>query len=284
MKSKKTCAADFEKIYPLLQEFDSPHSLEDWKRIFLYQWDGTRDFIGFHLEHHGNVVGFMGLIFSCRYHNNRQYQFCNITSLIVKKNYRPATVLLIRKLKTIENTIFTGLCPIAASYQLFTLLGFASYEQFVVLIPTVNRWLGLTSKIKMSEQPFLCDQLDEENKRIIKDHENLACHTMLFTLNDNHCLVIYKIIQQKYCKISIKKIILLYISNLTMFNNHIHTILKFFNQKFGLFSIVYADSRFINKSKILFTTRKTINPPRIYSSPYSETIEIDKLYSESVLL
>ena len=188
---KETYPSDFEKIYPLLQDFDSPYSLDAWKQIFLYQWEGVKDYIGFHLEYNGNVVGFMGLIFSCRYKDNHKYQFCNITSLIVKKDYRSATLLLVRKLKKIENTIFTGLSPIIESYHLLTMLGFSSYEKHYVIIPTVNRFLAPTCKMKVYEQPLLLDQLDAENKRIVKDHENLTCKITLLDLNGNHCLRLF---------------------------------------------------------------------------------------------
>src|SRR3990167_6293028 len=101
---RKTLAGDFEKIYPLLLEFNSPFMREDWQRIFHYRWDGAQDHIGYHIENGNEIIGFMGLIFSCRMKNGKRYTFCNITSLIVKPEYRSTTVLLLRKLACYQDT------------------------------------------------------------------------------------------------------------------------------------------------------------------------------------
>lgn len=281
---KKTYPADFEKIYLLLQEFNSAHTREDWHKIFSYQWDGSEDYIGFHLEHNGNAVGFMGLIFSCRYKNNNRYKFCNITSWIVKENYRAATILLVRKLKSISDTIFTGLSPISESFKLLTLMGFSAFEKHYKIIPTVSRFLGRKSDIDSYEQLNLLDRVSGENRRIILDHAGLKCQSILFECNGKQCLLLYKIIKQAHYRVPIKKIQVFHISDIVLFNENFYAILKFFNRRFGLLSALYIDDRFIQSKLFLLSIKREINPPRICSPDYQNQIDIDALYSEAVLI
>src|SRR3990167_7632558 len=280
---KKTYSHDFEKIYPLLQKFDSPYTQEDWRRIFSYQWDGTENYVGFHLEHKGDVVGFMGLIFSCRYKHNQKYKCCNITSLIVKEAYRSATILLIRKIKQLEDTIFTGLGPIEESHRLFSMVGFIAYESYYKIIPTVNYLVSRKHKIEVYELPDVLDRVSAENKRIAIDHANLKCKNILFDFNGNYCMLIYKIKKQNHYGLLIKKIHIHYVSDILLFNQNIYPILGVFNERLGLLAAIYIDSRFVHK-KLLFSITKQVNPPRICRNQYSNQIDIDELYSEAILL
>lgn len=281
---KKTSSRDFEKIYPLLKEFTSPYTYEDWKRIFSYRWDGAEDYVGFHLEHNGSVVGFMGLIFSCRYKNNQKYKFCNITSFIVKEGYRGATILLLRKLKQFEDTILTGLGPIEESYRLFKMIGFSAYESHYKIIPTVNYLLGKTSKIAFYEPPVLLDKLDTENRRIINDHVGFKCKSIVFDCGGNYCLLIYTITKQNHYMLPIKKVHIFYISDVTLFNKNIYAVLRIFNAKLGLLTAIYVDNRFVHNRGLFFSIIREVAPPRICINQHKNQIDIDGLYSEAILL
>lgn len=281
---KKTYPSDFEKVYPLLQEFDSPHTDDDWSRIFSYRWDGALDYVGFHLEHNNQVVGFMGLIFSHRYKNNHRYTFCNITSLIVKEGYRAATLLLVRKLQSFKDVIFTGLGPIDESYRLLTMIGFEAYEKAYKIVPTVNHLFSRKCKVKVYETPILLDKADNESKRIVNDHRGLRCQSVLFNFNGENCLVLYKISKQRYFKILVKKVHILYIGDVPLFNENIYAVLCFFRKRFGFLSAIYLDSRFLDDRHFLFAITRKVAPPKICKNPYHNEVDIDELYSEVVLL
>lgn len=284
LQIKKTYPTDFEKIYPLLQEFDSPYSKEDWARIFLYRWKGADDYVGFHLEHDNNIVGFIGLLFSCREEKGSSYQFCNITSLIVKESYRSATLLLLRKLKSIENTIFTGLNPIYESYRLLNLMNFLSYETHYKVIPTINYLLRSEKNVCVYEGSQLLERVDSEHQRIVSDHFKFNCYSVLFEKGNQYCLLIYKVTQQSYKGFLIKKARILYVSDVLLFNSLTNNLLRFFNKKLGNLSAIYVDGRLVDNDKLLLSFNRKISPPRICFKPNSEPIEIDELYSEVVLL
>jgi len=281
---KKTTINDFERIYPLLLMFNSPYSREDWKRIFNYKWDGAQDHIGYHLEKGGGIVGFMGLVFSCRYRNNHRYAFCNMTSLIVKSEYRAFTFLLLRKITSYPDTIFTGLGPIPESYNLHRAQGFVPFENYYKILPVINSLFCSKKNLFIDESKNLLNKLDAENKRIAIDHMNLRCKSILFGDKEEVCLFIFNTSKQKHYGLSVTKIHLHYISNITFFNKKIRAILGFFRTKFGFFSAVYVDKRFFLKSSWILLFSKGIEPAKIRTKNYIDEIDVDALYSEKVLL
>lgn len=281
---KKTLADDFEKIYPLLLAFDSPYSHDDWRRLFNYQWDGVLDHVGYHLENKGEVIGFMGLIFSERNKNNCKYAFCNITSLIVLPEYRAATLLLLRKLTGYKNTIFTGLGPIDESYRLMMLLGFTNLETHYKIMPTLNGLFCYNRKMSVDESKDIADKLDIENKRIFLDHQNLKCKSILIEKNGQSTLLIYNTAVQKHYGISITKIHLHYISELIFFNKEMRSILAIFTKKFGFLTAIYIDKRWVSRTVEMIAINRKIDPPKIRSKNFINDIDVDALYSEAVLL
>lgn len=279
---EKTMRSDFEKIYPLLVLFDSPFKKENWKKLFTYQWDGARDYVGYHLKNKDNVIGFMGLIFSERNINKKKYVFCNITSLIVKPEFRAYTILFIRKILSYKEIIFTGLGPIRDSFQLLTLAGFTPFEDNYKIFPVANGLFSKKENISQDESEKIFEKCDEENKRLLSDHLHLSCQFVLFEYLTEQCLLIYHTDKQKHYKINVNKIYIRYISNTTFFNRHVLFVLNFFMKKYGLFSAVYVDGGFFTK-KLLLKIGKKINPPKIRNKVY-ENVKIDALYSEVMLL
>ncbi|MDX2345536.1 MAG: hypothetical protein QNK11_01480 [Legionella sp.] len=280
---KKTYPSDFDRVYPLLLDFDSPYSCEEWKKIFEYRWDGSKDYIGYHLEHNETIVGFMGLIFSVRLIGGIKYEFCNITSLIVKPNYRESTLLFIRQLMRLTDCILTGFSPIIESYQLLKSIGFVPFEKQYKIIPVVHGMFSKKSKINVSEMPKILEKVDGEGMRIIRDHTEKKGIFVLFELKNQTCLVVYKQLQAKYAGILVNKIQVIHMSDHSFFSENFDSILKIFMNKYGMFTALYLDGRFAPSVSKYVTFTKEIYPPRICMGDISHT-HIDELYSESMLL
>ncbi len=282
---KKSSLHDFEKIYPLLQEFNSPFSKQDWSHLFTYCWDGAEKFCGFHLENQEGVVGFMGLIFSCRYKDNQTYKFCNITSLIVKKEYRMFTPLFLKEVKKMNDIVLIALNPIHKAYLLWTKIGFIPIEKQYTIIPTINEKFYRKTRANVRELPIDFDQLDVENKRIITDHKKYNCKCIMFGNNTDYCVLIYRITHQIHFAIPVKKIHILYISDTALFNENIIDFLNAFGTRFGLLSAVYVDSRFLDRKHFLLSITKKFTFPKILCcNPFKDKIGVDILYSEAILL
>ena len=279
---KKTTCSDFEKVYPLLLDFNSPFDYDDWMNIFNYCWDGVEDYVGYHLEQDTHVVGFMGLIFSYKLIEGKKIKFCNISSLIVKPEYRASSILFIRKLNELKDVILTGLGPIEASYQLLSRVGFKTLETHSIIIPVINGLLT-RQKINYYEMPKLLELIDVEPRRIVQDHMNKNCKILLLNVSDKFCLLVYKLIMQKHKGILVKKIRIIHIGDPVFFRKHIPSVLRIFLKLFGFATALYLDQRFISPGSSCFFITKPIEPPKIYRGDIS-VLHIDELYSETSLL
>ena len=165
-----------------------------------------------------------------------------------------------------------------------TLLGFIPFEYHYKIIPVFNGFFCTQKCLVTCHTNALLEKLDAEHERIVLDHQNLKCKNILFEINGEYVLCIYTIFTQKHYGFSIQKIFLHYISDINFFNKNIKSILKAFGEKIGFMTAIYVDKRIISNRHVLISVKKKINPPKIYSNPFSEEIEIDSLYSEAILL
>ena len=280
---KKTFPRDFEKIYPLLLLFQSPFSMETWRRIFDYQWNGRHEHVGYHLEKNDEMVGFMGLIFSCRRQNGEQISYCNITSMIVIPEYRSAAILLIRKLADYPETIFTCLGPINASYRLMKAFGFQDLETHFQIIPVVNKWVGRDKKIKSYCGEAAIEKANTEIQRILYDHHRLQCSSIFFENGQASTTVIYTITRQKHFGVPVTKILIHYISDIFFFNQNMQGILAAFFNLYGFCAALYIDRRFVT-AKNIFSYEKKMNHPKMCSANNTNKKDTHAIYSELVLL
>src|SRR6476659_5760308 len=96
VKILKARGDDFERVYPLLQDFGISRITKDhWRRLFTKNWDSPFDYCGYLLEQGSEVKGFLGLLFSERTINGRRETFSNMTSLMVKRESRGHSMQLL---------------------------------------------------------------------------------------------------------------------------------------------------------------------------------------------
>lgn len=280
LKIHKTYKTDFELIYPILLLFDSPHKKNDWVKIFNYKWN-PKDYVGYHLTNESNeIVGFMGLIFSTRIINGKTNKFCNVTSFIIKDGYRAFVTLFLLKLKNLDDYILTGLSPIRESYNLFKKIGFKILEEEYIIIPTINKITRNRGKYSFSNK----ETRNRSYLKILKDHKNLNCNYLILNIDGKECILIFRVVSQIHFGILIKKILIFHINDVELFNETISIVLNEYYIRYGLFSVIYVDRRFLQK-KIRISFKRKLTVPRIFK--YNNKIDpriIDELYSEHILL
>ncbi|MBD5657610.1 MAG: hypothetical protein IAI50_20880, partial [Candidatus Eremiobacteraeota bacterium] len=133
-------AESFDDIYPLLLSFrNRKMSRDDWHRmLFSYPW-WAGDTRGFALYADGVAVGFMGTIFSNRQIAGREETLCNASCWIVRKEYRSASILLLKPLLAMRDTTVVNLTPTVRSYEIFKKLGFKALEtEQLLMAPIAN--------------------------------------------------------------------------------------------------------------------------------------------------
>ncbi|MBC8133237.1 MAG: hypothetical protein H7X95_09680, partial [Deltaproteobacteria bacterium] len=129
-------ADEFEEIYPLLAAFNNAlMSKEDWRRmLFTYPWESpSRHGFGYYAD--GKPVGFIGAIFSTRHVRGRAERFCNLSTWIVKKEFRGTSILLTRRIvDALAGHAVVGFTPAPTTCAVFSRLGFLPLETEQLLL------------------------------------------------------------------------------------------------------------------------------------------------------
>lgn len=122
-------ASSFDEIYPLLTLFNNEKmSRSDWyQMLFAYSW-WPGNIRGYALYSDGVAVGFLGTIFSRRMILGRPEVICNTSSWIVMREFRSASIMLLKPVLSLSGCTVVNLTPTPASYTLFERLGFKPLE------------------------------------------------------------------------------------------------------------------------------------------------------------
>ena len=93
---EKASGKDFELIYPLLEQLNSSRIKKNqWEKLFISHWNSKKDNFGYFLTEKNHAVGFLGLMFSTFTVNEKEHNFCNFTSWVVKEEHRNESIKLL---------------------------------------------------------------------------------------------------------------------------------------------------------------------------------------------
>ena len=280
---KRARAEDFEKIYPLLLELDNRLAKDDWSQIFINHYGGKENYFGFVALDQEEAVGFMGLIFSEKTINGKINKFGNMTTWILKKEYRRGVLglLLLREILKLEDYTLTALTSGGQTVSTLKRYGFKTLETTCLIllpVPTIccfsSDKCSIVLDIKAIES---C--LSDTEKKIFHDHQKLKCLHFTVKAKNEYCYVIAK-------KISIKKmpfIQLHYISNLDVFLKYlpqVRNIICFPLRVFGML----IEERFLKGHKIKRSFARPCRGEYFKSSTLAGKDITDNLYTELLVL
>lgn len=277
---RRAKACDFEKIYPLLLEFNNPRLTKDnWRELFVNHWDSQEDYFGYMLIDHAQVVGFLGLIFSDRLINNKIQKFCNITSGIVKKEYRSESLLLFSSLLKLKDYTVTDFTPSKEVYLILKKFGFKDVEtrtRIIFPLPTID----FLSKCSIEfDRNIIKNYLDEKNLKIYCDHLKFKNIYLLIRLGSKNCYAIITKIRRKgffFGRIH-------YISDIAVFSKCIHKV----NMKICLHLKVCGlliNEGYLGGNQIKHSITLKRRYPTMIKSESLEKNNVDTLYSEVLVL
>jgi hypothetical protein len=133
-------ALDFPQVYPLLREFRNEQLTEgQWRQLFVDHTGLQDDRFGWVLVDGANVVGFIGTILSERRIRGEVRRLCNLSSWIVKRDYRAHSIALHARAVADKSLEITSLSPTPGVLKLLQRMGFAMMdksERIVVPVPT----------------------------------------------------------------------------------------------------------------------------------------------------
>ncbi|MCJ7624756.1 MAG: hypothetical protein MUO76_14740 [Anaerolineaceae bacterium] len=277
---KKAFAEDFERIYPLIQEFDNPNlNREDWRQLFIRRWSSQEDHFGYFIEDDKKAVGFLGTIFSTRMINQKPRQFCNLSTWVVKKEYRGMSLLLLFEALKLENYTITNFTAnrVVKILKRFGFKDLASH--FRVVLPTPNP-RSLLYKIEViSDKSAIRKNLTGEPLEIFNDHMDLKCFHLLLRVKGESCYLVFDKIKKK----RLPGARLHYISNPEIFQKYAHNICLKMCLQHKLFALVISENM-LKGNEIKFSIRVEQLQSMLFKSNSLEETDMDTLYSEFQVL
>jgi hypothetical protein len=280
---RKVLAEDFEKVFPLLLEFNNSRlAREDWKRLFIDHWDAREGYFGYMLADHDKIVGFLSTIFSRRLINGRQHKFCNIGNWIVKPKYRSESAKLLFPVLRIEECAITAFS--ASSNEVCLMLKKLGFKEvktdMVVVLPAPSIGFGEKEYCVEFDKDAIRNYLGEKDLKIYCDHIRFKAVHIVFRTRDGDCYVVAnKTVRKKLFSLAQ----IHYISNPGVFFKYIGRLSAEICFKLGVCGLIldrrYSEGRGIKNA---FTLKRRY--PAFFRSESLGKDDIDSLYSELLVL
>lgn len=279
VKVEKVYANDFERIYPLLCEFEgNPRGKDQWKRLFTRHWDCEEDLCGYALMEGNEIVGFLGLIFSERLIDAKKQKFCNISIWMVRSEFRNKSLNLIYPLIKQNEYVLTNFTGSKDVYAIFKGLGFKDYASHVLIVPPLPYFNPLAPKISLEwDRETIVKELKAEALKVFQDHSHFQCIHLLLRTESGNCYLILKKTKKKrllFAQIH-------YISDGGVFGRFIGRDSFTICRKLKVAGLLIDDK--FDKISIGPCLRVRWPQPRTYKSDGIPREKIDSLYSELMI-
>jgi len=278
---KKATVKDVDKLLPLLFELDSINQTqEEWERLFKLHWDDSQNYFGYVMYDGDTAVGFLGLLFSRRVVKDKINNFCNISSWIVKKEYRRQSLHLLLPILELDNHTITVLTCNAGTYFITKKLGFIDLEigQRVILpLPFLPK--SKPSINIIFDHSEIEKQLKGETLKIYHDHRNLNCFHILICGPKGICYLV----GARTIKKNIPLAHIHYVSDHRVFSSHISAVSGRLCWQIKVGGLL-VDERLLQRETIFPSIHFSLTHPRVYKSNTLKSSDIDLLYSEYQIL
>lgn len=276
---RQAVSEDFDFVFPLFQGFRTHSQVDagDWKKIFSPIWREQKPSFGYVMENDGNAVGFLGTLFSKRTIHSAEKEFCNLTSWIVRPEYRNESLSLLFPLLGQKDLTLTNFTASNRVVEILLKIGFKSLEehfQMVLPVPT------LSSRQKISADPGeIGNRLTGESLRIFQDHKHLHCRHVLLELNGEICYLVLNPARKKNLPVMYVD----YIGNLPFFTKSIHKFAFSLCRKLNIYGLMVGEHS-LGSKKLPFALRVKRRHALLYRSRDILPADIDTLYSEIQVL
>jgi len=283
---EKVTPAMFDDVYPLLSELDGTYSREKWRKIFDYRWESDEGYVGFALVDDRKVVGFNGAIFSRRIIDGREARICNLTSWIVKDQYRTESMRLVFPVLKLKGYTITNLTMNERAWEVTRRLGFENLDTTVRIlfpVPGLSAARKEEAPVIVSDRSKIAAILDPVNLKIFRDHLHYNCEHLVIQDSYGHSYIIYTRKRYRKYNCDIPYAHILYISDRSAFLRCLNKIKLYFLKSRKYFFLA-VDERLIGNATIPYSKVYQLKVPRMYKSEVLGREQIDNLYSELVVL
>lgn len=290
---------DFEGVYKLLKRLnDTSLSKSDWEKITMVDFKADDNHYGYVIEHDGELLGFLGTIFSKRQLNGQEMNFCNFHSWIVDPTAKTGGMALLLKVLKLKGYILTNFTASKGPYKIFKSLKFKeiAYKNYK-LLPLQSAKSVVKSDIQKVTIENAEKLLDQNQLQLYNDHIHFEnAQFLTITNNDSRSFVISK--RRTYVPKGFNKIpVLQGVLKRNLFLGEIHYISNpevYFNafsstsnaikicRILGVLGIIVAD-RYLPETVTLKKKLYPNNRPYFYKHADEDQL-IDTLYSEFFVL
>lgn len=290
---KEAFSGDYDRTISLLLEVFSGsynwtnkqrETFKDfYKGLFSGKWNnGSEKHIGYILENtEGEVVGFVGYIYTQRIIGGINYKFCNLSSWAVKEPYRRDSLELMYPIQDKPDYIYTNFSPNETAVKVWTkLLKAKQLESQMYAVLAIPSFLIFKNLKSYFDDAILSNFLDQEEYKLLQDHKSISKATFLLLKNNKgeKCLISATIsIRKKYLRFSQIN----YISNTDFFKTHFKTINWLLSKRLLTVGSL-IDKRFLGDFKPKYAT--TYPSIKFFLAKNLQSpANIDHLYSECYL-
>jgi hypothetical protein len=253
-----------------------------YKRLFSGKWlNGTEKHIGYLLENlEGEVVGFLGYLYTKRCINGIEYNFCNVSSWAVKEPYRKYSMDLIYPILDKPEYIYTTFTPNETAIKVWKKLLKAKElerEMYAVLALPSLLWF---KNIDIYFDTTIPDKLlNEEERALIQENKNAGA-TFLLIKNSagEQCIVSATLSMRKeylrFAQIN-------YVSEPTFFKKHFKAIVWLLSKRLLTVGCL-IDKRFLG-SYVPKNAKTYVSAKYYVAKDIPVPENFDHLYSEFYL-
>jgi hypothetical protein len=276
---KRVDASHVEDVHSLLLEFRNPRVTEDqWRSLFENRWSRDEGYAGYALTDQAKVVGFLGYLFSEREIRGRSERFCNLTSWIVKPEYRSESLKLVFPASKLREHTVTNLTPRPEVSTILARLGFQELESGVRVLPPFSLRRSERCRVIL-DKAEIERSLAGPEARLFRDHQSAACGHLLLQDGVELCYLIHT--KRQYRGIRFTHV--QHVSRPDVLARNVDSVRGKLARVNGT-PVTMIDRRFLRAETLPGSFAKSYPAPMMFRSSTVQREDIDNLYSELVLL
>lgn len=261
-----------------------------WRQLFDYRWVDAKPDLGFVLADGDEIHGFLGTVYAERRSGTRTSLVCNLTSWYVRPEYRGWGTALLAAAIQDEATTYTSFTPGPLSRQVFKTLRFTRLDQSkIFMLPLLHAdTLGGPRPVLSFDPDSVRSLLDDAQRRIFDDHAPYDCLQLVVSAGSERAYIVVK--RRAISLARLHRLVpaaaklpyseVLYCSAPRLLGRHLERVKLAILRRQGTLALA-ADERLFGEMR-LRGVRRTDHT--FYRSPLLAPAEVDKLYSELVLL
>lgn len=269
-KVRPAVTEDFDGAYPLLQELNNSRvTREVWQRLFTNLWQQPDWSPGYVLDNGDEIVGFIGAFYTKA---DDDKIICNLTSWIVRDEYRSNSIMLLMPFLKKKTLILSSLTSSPEAYSVYKKLGFKDLDssaRVIYPLPSFNRSIEL-----ITEQDKVRELLSEQERKCFDDHRRLDVFQCVIKSGERTC---YLLLTYRLGRGHIQKV-----GDVELFKEAASAISKKLCREMGVKSL-QVDERFLEGVK-LFMSRTKVFPQAKQVKGNISLQKVDGAYSELTVL